>query len=64
MADQSPDQDELQRLMHNVDGLRQRIHALRNRTQNEDVEHADIGLQIVHHALDKVAEHTCPRRAH
>jgi hypothetical protein len=49
---------ELQQLMGDVEQLRQRVQALHQRTQYEDLEHADLGLQIVHHALEEVAEHT------
>jgi hypothetical protein len=52
------DASELQQLMDQVERLRQRVQAVHQRTQYEDLEHADLGLEIVHHALEEVLEHT------
>jgi hypothetical protein len=41
-----------------VEQLRQRVQTVHQRTRYEDLEHADLGLQIVHHALEEVLEHT------
>jgi hypothetical protein len=49
---------ELQQLMGQAEQLRQRVQAVHQRIHNEDLEHADLGLQIVHHALEEVLEHT------
>jgi len=49
---------ELQQLMGRVEQLRRQIQAVHQRTQYEDLEHADLGLEIVHHALEEVLEHT------
>jgi hypothetical protein len=49
---------ELQQLMGQVEQLRRQIQAVHQRTHYEDLEHADLGLQIVHHALEEVLEHT------
>ena len=38
--------------------LRQRVTDLHKRTGYEDLEHAALGLEIVEHALEEVAEHT------
>jgi hypothetical protein len=51
-------QDELQQLLGDVEQLRQRVVRVHQHTQYEDLEHADLGLQIVHHALEEVVEHT------
>jgi hypothetical protein len=59
MADSTqPTSGELQQLMDQVQQLRQRVQAVHQRTHYEDLEHADLGLQIVHHALEEVLEHT------
>ncbi|HLH21780.1 MAG TPA: hypothetical protein VK066_04620 [Chloroflexota bacterium] len=49
---------ELQQLVSEVEQLRQRVQSVYQRTRYEDLEHADLGLQIVHHALEEVIEHT------
>jgi hypothetical protein len=41
-----------------ADALRERILMLYRETEYEDLEHAAIGLEIVHHAIDEVLEHT------
>jgi hypothetical protein len=48
----------LEGVMAEVEQLRARVQELHRQTGNEDLEHADLGLQIVHHALEEVAEHT------
>jgi hypothetical protein len=59
MADSTQQGDrELQELMGDVEQLRQRVQAAHQRTEYEDLEHADLGLQIAHHALEEVLEHT------
>lgn len=55
MANQSTSVQELAR---EVESLQGRIRALHQQTGNEDLEHAALGLEIVHHALEEVAEHT------
>jgi hypothetical protein len=41
----------------NVEALRARVQALLAETQYADLEHADIGLQIVLHAVEETLEH-------
>jgi hypothetical protein len=49
---------ELRQILGHVEQLRQQIQTVYQRTQYEDLEHADLGLEIVHHALEEVLEHT------
>ncbi len=49
---------EVRRLLGEVEQLRQRVRAVHQRTHYEDLEHADLGLQIVRHALEETLEHT------
>jgi hypothetical protein len=59
MADVTPQAaSELRQIMGQVEGLRQQIQAVHQRTRYEDLEHADLGLEIVHHTLEEVLEHT------
>jgi hypothetical protein len=59
MADSvHPPESELRQLMDQVEQLRQQIQSVHQRTHYEDLEHADLGLQIVRHALEEVIEHT------
>jgi predicted GNAT family N-acyltransferase len=59
MADATAETNgELQQLLGEVEQLRQRVQTVHQRTRYEDLEHADLGLQIVHHALEEVLEHT------
>ena len=59
MSDVTPQAEgELRQIMGQVEGLRQQIQAMHQRTQYEDLEHADLGLEIVHHAIEEVLEHT------
>jgi hypothetical protein len=48
----------LESAIADVDALRQKVQALLQQTGNEDLEHADLGLQIVRHAIEEVIEHT------
>jgi hypothetical protein len=55
------EQDHAMRLeaaVDDVDALRRKVQALQSDTGNEDLEHADLGLQIVRHAIEEVIEHT------
>jgi hypothetical protein len=47
----------LRKVEEDVEALRARVQALLAETQYEDLEHADIGLQIVLHAIDETLEH-------
>jgi len=53
-----PHAEALQQALHDVERLRQQVQALYQQTHYADLEHADLGLQIVHHALEEVVEHT------
>jgi hypothetical protein len=44
--------------MADADALRARILDLHVQTGYEDLEHGALGLEIVHHAIDEVLEHT------
>ncbi len=55
MADQAPS---LEELTERVEQLRAGIQALHQQTGYEDLEHAALGLEIVHHALEEMEEHT------
>lgn len=47
----------LHRVEEDVETLRGRVQALLAETRYEDLEHADIGLQIVLHAVEETPEH-------
>ena len=44
--------------INDVDALRQKVQALHQQTGYEDLEHAELGLEIVRHAIEEVIEHT------
>lgn len=48
----------LRQAMGDADALRARIMELHQQTGYEDLEHGALGLEIVHHAIDEVLEHT------
>ena len=48
----------LESAIADVDALRRKVQALHQQTGNEDLEHADLGLQITRHAIGEVIEHT------
>ncbi len=59
MSDLTPQaESELRQIIGQVEQLRQQVQAVHQRTHYEDLEHADLGLEIVHHALEEVLEHT------
>lgn len=57
-AQSGQDNQALRELVDDVERLRRRIQALHEQTSYEDLEHADLGLQIVHHAIEETLEHT------
>ena len=52
-----PSEQVLREVVSDVDRLRGRIQTLHAQTGYEDLEHADLGLQIVHHAIEETLEH-------
>jgi hypothetical protein len=48
----------LEAAISDVDALRRKVQALHQETGYEDLEHADLGLQIARHAIGEVIEHT------
>jgi hypothetical protein len=53
-----PAQARLTALLEAVEGLRHQVVELHLQTSYADLEHADLGLQVVHHAIEEVLEHT------
>jgi hypothetical protein len=51
-------EDTLRQAMADADALRTRILELLQQTGYEDLEHGALGLDIVHHVIDEVLEHS------
>lgn len=48
----------IERLIKEVSRLKSDVNLLYKKSRYEDLEHAELGLEIVGHALGEVAEHT------
>ena len=48
----------LRGVIRDIAALREKLQTLHAETRYEDLEHADLGLQIVNHAVEEVLEHT------
>jgi prefoldin subunit 5 len=50
--------EELKKIVEEVERLKSNVAELYRKTRYEDLEHAELGFEIVEHALGEVIEHT------